>query len=341
LILEIPRGGYKPVFHQRNAENRPLQEPQVEHAAPTELSVPIAEPVAPRRTVRLGFQIAWAAVALVLAAMCAALLVQNRAMQQTIHPWQGKPALAAFWTDFLESHRETDIILPDSSVGLSEEITQHPITLDEFLNHDYIQHIPQANLGQDQRSDLARIFTHNLVTFGDVRAAQQIFALDPVSTSLRLTVPRFFEADSLKRDNVILIGGKKANPWVYIFDDQMNFTLDSRGMGMFVDNRHPQPGEQASYVGSINANRVVGYSVVAYLPNPSRTGNAIIFAGTDSDATSAATEFLTSEDQLEKFRNTLHTDQFPYFEVLLKTSHLSGTSFSAELVAYRTYPGLR
>jgi hypothetical protein len=121
----------------------------------------------------------------------------------------------------------------------------------------------------------------------------------------------------------------------------MNFTLDSRGMGMFVDNRHPQPGEQASYVGSINANRVVGYSVVAYLPNPSRTGNAIIFAGTDSDATSAATEFLTSEDQLEKFRNTLHTDQFPYFEVLLKTSHLSGTSFSAELVAYRTYPGLR
>ena len=84
-----------------------------------------------------------------------------------------------------------------------------------------------------------------------------------------------------------------------------------------------------------------GYSVIAYLPNPSRTGNAIILAGTDSDATSAAAEFLTSEDQLEKFRNTLHADRFPYFEVLLKTSQLSGTPFNAEVLAYRTYPGLR
>ena len=29
---------------------------------------------------------------------------------------------------------------------------------------------------------------------------------------------------------------------------------------------------------------------------------------------------------------------FPYFEVLLKTSRLSGTSLSAEMLAYRTYP---
>ena len=91
----------------------------------------------------------------------------------------------------------------------------------------------------------------------------------------------------------------------------MNFTLDSPGTGMFVDNRHSRPGEQAVYRGSTNPNTVVGYSVVAYLPNPSRTGNAIIF-----------------------------TDHFPYFEVLLKTYHLSGTSFNAEIVAYRAYPEL-
>jgi len=38
--------------------------------------------------------------------------------------------------------------------------------------------------------------------------------------------------------------------------------------------------------------------------------------------------------------NTLHLQKFPYFEVLLKTSRLSGTSFNAELLAYKTYPGL-
>ena len=67
----------------------------------------------------------------------------------------------------------------------------------------------------------------------------------------------------------------------------------------------------------------------------------IILAGTDSDATSAAAEFLTSEEQLDKFRKTVKAEHFPYFEVLLKTSRLSGTSLSSEILAYRTYPSLR
>jgi hypothetical protein len=340
LILEIPRGGYKPIFRRRLSGIKPLSEPLIEEARPSLAPHADAYSVAPSRLSRCLSHFLWAGVCVGLAITSIVLLQRNRAMRQSLHPWETKPAVAAFWADFLEIHRETDIVLPDSSVGLSEEITQHPIALDEYLNHEYIPQIKEADLGQDRRSDLARIFSHNLVTFGDVHAAQQIFALDPASTSLHLTVSRFFEADLLKRNNVVLIGGKKANPWVYIFDNQMNFTLDSQGMGMLVDNRRPQPGEQATYVGSTNSNTVVGYSVVAYLPNPSRTGNAIIFAGTDSDATSAAAEFLTSEDQLEKFRNTLHIDRFPYFEVLLKTYHLRGTSFNAEVVAYRTYPGL-
>jgi S-layer like family, C-terminal region len=190
----------------------------------------------------------------------------------------------------------------------------------------------------DRREDLNNIYGHNLVAFGDFRAAQQILALSPVASSLRLTLSRFFQAESVKHDNLILIGGKKANPWVYLFDDQMTFSLnydDARGPG-YIANRHPRPGEAASYTPS----GFEGYSVVAYLPNPSHNGNVIILAGTDSDATSAAAEFLTSEEQLNKFQNTLHVQRFPYFEVLLKTSRLSGTSFSSELLAYRTYPSL-
>jgi hypothetical protein len=91
---------------------------------------------------------------------------------------------------------------------------------------------------------------------------------------------------------------------------------------------------------SPTSNSLVGYSVIAYLPNPSHVGNIIILAGTDSDATGAAAAFLTSENQLEKLRGAFQSDRFPYFEVLLKTSRLSGTFFNAELVAYRTYPNL-
>jgi hypothetical protein len=126
------------------------------------------------------------------------------------------------------------------------------------------------------------------------------------------------------------------------FDDKVNFVTDYDDVNsqQFVRNRSPNSGEQAIYLVPREANSLVGYSVIAYLPNPSGTGKVIILAGTDSDATGAAAEFLTSEDQLEKFRSTLHVDHFPYFEVLLKTSRLSGTSFNSELVAYRTHPEL-
>ena len=194
---------------------------------------------------------------------------------------------------------------------------------------------------QQRKVDLDQVFSHNLVTFGGVRAAQQMLALIPAASLPHLTLSRYYEADAIKRNNIILIGGKKANPWVHLFDDQLNFSTDyDHGHGQaFVGNRNPKPGEQSAYMAPRDPNALFGYSVIAYLPNPSRTGNAIILAGTDSDATDAAAEFLNSEESLERFQDTLHVKTLPYFEVLLKTSRLSGTSLSSELLAYRTYPG--
>jgi len=196
-------------------------------------------------------------------------------------------------------------------------------------------------VSKDRRDDIIDIYSHNLVAFGDFRAAQRILALSPVGSSLHLTLSRFFQAESVKTDNLILIGGKKANPWIYLFDDHMNFSLDfdtASGLG-YVANRHPHPGEDASYTPSAQyPNGIVGYSVVDFLPNPSHNGNVIILAGTDSDATAAAAEFLTSEDELKKFQTAAHVQKFPYFEVLLKTSRLNGTSLNSEILSYRTYP---
>jgi len=335
LVLEIPRGGYKPIFHRRlpETQDRPALTPKM----------PLGDTApAVRKGSRNRLHILWGTASLALAIACLVLFQQNRTMRHAIYSWDGKPVVAALWTDFVHSHQEIDIVLPDASVSLTEDIIGHPMSLSEYLNHNYMR-LPQSlNLSSDRITDLNGIFAHNLVTMGDFRAAQQILALTPLSPSLHLTFSRFYTADSVKRNSFILIGGKKANPWVRLFDDQMNFSLDydNEHSQSFIANRHPQAGEQAVYAVAMDPNAFIGYSVIAYLPNPSRTGNVIILAGTDSDATSAAAEFLTSEEQLSKFQSTLHLQKLPYFEGLLQTSRLSGTSFSAELLAYRTYPGL-
>jgi len=344
LILDIPRGGYKPIFCRRPPElpSGPAGSTEIFQSSDATLhNTSAAPPFLERRHYRL--HLVWAIASLFLIVACLLLFQQVRAMHKLLNTWEDKPAVSVLWKDFVKSSQQTDIVLPDASLSIREELTGHPISLSDYINRQYINETESLPVSKDRRDDLSNIYSHNLVAFGDFRAAHQILAFSPVGSSLRLTLSRFFQAESVKHDNLILIGGKKANPWIYLFDDQMNFSLDyddTRGLG-YISNRHPRPGEAASYTPSRYPSGFVGYSVVAYLPNPSHNGNVIILTGTDSDATSAAAEFLTSEEQLGKFRKTLNAEHFPYFEVLLKTSRLSGTSLSSEILAYRTYPSLR
>jgi len=333
FIFEIPRGGYRLVFHRRVSESPEARAP--EHAEP----VPAAE-TALRENTRSSWRVwrlVWPLVCIALAASCAVLYMQNRTMSRALYPWEGQPALAAFWGGFLDSHRQTDLVLPDDSASVMEDITHNPLTLGDYISRTFIGQIESSNMSADRKEDVNQVLNHNLVTFGAVRAVQVMLGEIPATYPHYLTLARYFTADQIKRDNVIFIGGRKAVPWDDLFDDQMNFVTDydyTRGVAI-VRNRNPRPGEPAVYTDAAAS------AVIAYLPNPSHTGNIIIIAGTDSDATGAAAAFLTSEDRMERLRATFHGSRFPYFEALLKTSRLSGTFFDAELVAYRTYPGSR
>lgn len=345
LILDIPRGGYMPVFRQRSpvSQSGPTSSTAVlqstDATRPDTLTVP---PVRQHRTYRQ--HLVWATVCIALAAGYLPFFLRYHALHKLLYTWDGKPAVSMLWKDFVKPSQQTDIVLPDASLSIREELTGHPVLLSDYIDREYVKQTESLPVSKDRRDDLIDIYSHNLVAFGDFRAAQRILSLSPVESSLHLTLSRFFQAELVKTDNLILIGGKKANPWVYLFDDKMNFSLDyeiTTGLG-YVSNRHPRPGEAASYTPSAQyPNGFVGYSVVAYLPTPSHSGNVIIITGTDSDATSAAAEFLTSEEQLGKFRKTINAERFPSFEVLLKTSRLSGTSLSSEIVAYRTYPSTK
>lgn len=338
LILEIPRGGYKPIFYRRSSRS------SIDAAVLSEVIQPDTAVAQLRERRSNHLHLVWAIVCIALAAGCLLLFQQDRAMRKLLYAWDGKPAVSALWKDFLKPSQQTDIVLPDASLSIREELTGHPVSLSDYIDRQYVKQTESLPVSKDRRDDLTDIYSHNLVAFGDFRAAQRILALSPFGSSLHLTLSRFFQAESVKTDNVILIGGKKANPWIYLFDDQMTFSLDyddATGLG-YVANRHPRPGEAASYTPSaLYPNGFFGYGVVAYLPNPSHTGNVMIITGTDSDATSAAAEFLTSEDQIGKLRKSIAAEHFPYFEVLLKTSRLSGTSLSSEILAYRVYPDHR
>jgi hypothetical protein len=77
--------------------------------------------------------------------------------------------------------------------------------------------------------------------------------------------------------------------------------------------------------------------VIAFLPDVAGHGKVLIIEGTDSQATGAAGDFVTSPDSLGAFEQKFPSGRVPFFEVLLRTSQLSGTPLHAEVLAYRIY----
>jgi hypothetical protein len=336
LIFSIPRGGYRPVFRWRDSEENAT----TTVAVPTS-SVEVVKPTdfaTLKPAGKTQLPVGWIALSLVLAAACGVLSWQNHSLRKKTNTWEQQPLMTAFWTDFARSAPQTDIVLPDASVSMREEMLGTGLSLNDYLDRNFLREATGEKMSDDRKRALETIFNHNLVTLGDFHAAQQVLGLASIVPSMRLTLARFYEAESIKRDNVILIGGKKANPWARLLDDKLNFPLeyDNDHSQAYVANRHPAPGEQEVYAPVMERNALTAYSVIAFLPNPSRTGKMILLAGTDSDATGAAAEFLTSEEGLRSLKQKFHA-QKSYFEVLLKTSRLSGTSFSAEPLAFREY----
>jgi hypothetical protein len=353
LILEVPRGSYKPVFRERSVEPpvppaTKLILPAATVSVPPLLALPVnsssESPTTSRASINRALLVVATLLIIALASGCYFLWTQNRALRQALNnnAWQNTPVVASFWLGILGARPNTDIILADTSFALIEDITKRSIPLNDYLTRNYVSRIQSPNLSPDRRLDLDMIMRRNNGSLGDFRAAQRILALDPEIKTFHLYSARDFTPALVNQDNIILIGARKSNPWVDLFLDKMNFVADydtQRSMD-FIRNRAPQAGEQSTYAPPPAPN-TSGYCVVAFLPNPQQPGKVLIVAGTDSAATEGGGDFLTSEDQLSHFQNTLHADKLPYFEVVLKTSNLNGTPIGAEIVAYRTYPATR
>lgn len=270
-------------------------------------------------------------VILLLATMCFGMWTHIRDMNRTLRPWKYEPALAGFWSVFLNGQKSTDIVLSDSSFSLVEDISKEMFTLNDYLYHDYMSRLRDRT--PEMIANLTMIANRNLGATGELKLTQRILAMDKLNSNVHVYNAREYTPDLIKQDNVILVGSRISNPWNELFEDRMNFDFtfhEDKG----IVNRAPIAGEQTNYTWDGS----VGYCLVAYLPNPEHNGDALLIQGTSSETTQAAADFLLSENQLVSFEKMLHVSKLPYFEVLLKVSWVNEAPITTKIVAYRTYP---
>jgi hypothetical protein len=333
VILEIPRGSYVPVFRARQLELG--TDAETPNSAAIDLSAysAAAPPASKQQRWMLAALIGEGIIALLFAASCLTLWQENRAVDRAFYAWEYQPAVASFWNQFLGASSSTDIVMPDTSFAMLESISGKTFTFSEYLSRSYTSALQDPKLSQDTRVALGLIGARNLGTPSGFKLTQRILSLDPLGKRIRSYYARDYMPDLIKRDNVILIGARIANPWDELFENRMNFVGQTQNSFTTIANRAPLAGEQKVYARTDSA----GYCTVAYLPNPSSDGSVLLIEGTSAEATEAAGDFLLSEEHLSRFRNTLHVTKFPYFEALLKISAVRGTPLTVTIEAYRAY----
>ena len=313
LMLELPKGKYVPAFVAR----------------------PVSAPAAASDR-RLLFALASLCAALLTACLWMAIL-----LRQTVQPaaLARSAGLSALWGQLIRADSRTDVVVTDSSLGLMQDLLGREIPLAEYLQPDVWR--ADALAANPRLQAAARLAAHRHYTsLANINITRRILRLaGALEGQIEISSARDFQIRRFKNDTVILLGSKRANPWVELAEPQMNFRFgyDRASSISFFQNARPRPGEAEIY----RNDPAISYCDVAFLPNLSKSGNMLIISGTEMEGTEAGGEFLTTERGMESLQRVVKAQangRLPYFEVLLKSSKIGGAAPGVEVVAWRTAP---
>jgi len=329
ILLSVPVGGYIPRFelkHPHTLELPATAEPDTEPASHFLIDESLPDPTPHIVSSR------W--IIVVLITVCIAAVAVLVGKQRSVSIDSRLPA-NAMWSTLFDSNRRSIFVPGDSALVLLENHTHHPVTLDEYISKRYLTQItnnsplPPAT----QREEAER--PYNAVV--DVRFVAQLARLPEAKKPLEIVIAHDLNIEDLKKSNVILSGAREANPWVQIFQSQLDYLIIDHqdGDNYTVLNCHPLAGEPSAYAYKSNDPLHTAYALVAYMPNLSGQGHVLLLQGTTMAGTEAAMDFVLDLKESNKFLAS--HEQYPAqpFQVLLETTNMNGSSPKSRILSYR------
>ncbi len=339
--IDLPAGAYIPEFH------RVLPPPVAFPAPPGESSAGALGPSShPDHVRRPGWWPFWftvlsCAVAACSVALTAWLFVRDQRLEHEMAAAVKTPAPRnPMWTELFNRDHETFVVCADSAWVLVQDLTDTPVTLSDYIDRNYSSKAPDASTGV---AALLSILTQRQYTnISDVRLVQEILQLNhDYRDHTMVRSARNVQFIDFKKGNFVLLGSRRANPWVELFEPLLNFRFvyDPVKKRSGFHNEVPRQGENGFYwVDPDSPHQGQTYSLIAYVSNLSHNGSVLLIAGATGEGTEAAGEFITHPEFSQRMLTrigALAGDHVLYFEVLLKSGTISGTPKNAEVIAYR------
>jgi len=342
IRIQVPRGGYVPIFVTTDVSTpEPLIEiPAPAFAAPTHVQ---AEAVSAEVVARPRFFFTWTGLWIVLGILLFGAILAFL-MDRVI--WRYHPFATGtdpLWSEIFSTGQTTLFVPGDAGLNLyniySGSGRTHQLSLREYMNTNR-QSLQMENLATKQ------VFSMGLpayIPISDLKLANELTRVGPFrSEHYEIHGGQDVTSDSFRNVNAILSGAPPYNPWVELFDDKLNFhfLFDSSDHSMRVSNRHPQPGEQPTYIYQTELGHELGYGYIALTDNMEGDGKVLLIEGTSMVGVDAAVSFLFNEKKMAPIMAMARSNhgKLSNFEVLLEAPFLKVNAGNVSVVATRFYP---
>lgn len=258
-----------------------------------------------------------------------------------------------FWSRIFEEQRDTFVVPADGGLVMMQTFIREHVSLEDYANGRYRKESDIARgivglTGNANPDDAARLVRkvealgdRRYTSIADLELTTHLARLpEVVPARLMIRYARDLRIDDLRTGNVILIGSIEANPWVDLFQQQLNFRFshgaDFGGSGV-ITNQHPLPGEHTTYASEPNDPLLKTYGVIAYVPNLEGTGHVLLVEGVNMAGTQAAGEFLLSPAQMQP---VLERAMGPHgvirpFEILIATANIAANASRPSVLSER------
>lgn len=245
------------------------------------------------------------------------------------------------WPLLFPSRSPLSIVVADSSLVLVQGITGKIVPLDDYVSGRYPDNLRNA--------EASIIAPRPYTDLADVMVTSKILRLvQPQRWRTMVRYPRDLTIRNLENDNLVFLGSAYSDPWVHVFDAQMNFNVEmdwSTGSLCFQDTT-PQTGALTRYCAGRQSNHTsVTYGLVSLLPNLQHTGNVLILEGTTGAGTEAAGDFVTNPHYALNLRQYLGLKSknapLPYFQLLFRTVVLDNAPGDLTVISHKLISNTR
>jgi len=247
------------------------------------------------------------------------------------------------WSAIFTSPNPTHLIASDPDIDEIQILTSSSISVSDYANHIYIP--AQKTLTPEVREICLNLLHGHRAALVDTQVAAEVAALAQSSSrKIEVQGARSLQFSNLKTDdNFIFLGSPRSDPWVSVFDDQLDFrfAIDNAGFES-VRNVHPRPHEQIEYVPSGGGGATgQSFAIIAFVRNPDQNGQILLLAGATAEGTQSAGKLVTDLSRLSmELRKCGIPPSGPleHFELLLHVKMMASSASEYDVVACHILP---